>query len=177
MAGNQKVQNADALVSVDAQLAQTAVERADLKALLVPHQAIAALGHDERDKFTERVQSTEQTAVLAVAHTASRCCHGDSSCCFQLLNYLIIQCLSAKGKQKFADPSLPPRVRGRRGGAPNKRAEGCVPAALCPLFSSRRGFHFWTRSHISSCAASSAVSSSGVSSTAPYLRRRAVERI
>ena len=79
VAGNQEMQQADALIAVHPKLAQAAVHRADLKALLIVHETVHAGGHDVRNKLAEGVQRAEQTPVFAVAHAASCRCHSGSS--------------------------------------------------------------------------------------------------
>ena len=65
-----EVQNADALVPRDAQLAQAAVKRRDLQALFILVAGVVARGHYERNEFGKGGQGTQKPPLLAVAVAA-----------------------------------------------------------------------------------------------------------
>ena len=73
MAGDEEVEQADALVALHPQGPEPPVHGADLHGLLAVHITVVALGHDEGDELVEGGQGAEQTAFLPVAVAAFIC--------------------------------------------------------------------------------------------------------
>lgn len=65
-----EMQDADALIAVNPQLAQAAVNIGHLEGLLVLIAGVVSGRHDERDKFRKCRQGTQQTTFLTVSKAA-----------------------------------------------------------------------------------------------------------
>ena len=74
--GDEEVQQADPLVAVHAQLAQAAVDRRDLEALVIEDLGVVPRGHDEGDELGEGRQRAQQASVSSVSGAFSGFGHG-----------------------------------------------------------------------------------------------------
>ena len=70
MYGDEKMQQTNALVALNAQFTQALIQSAYLKALLIVVTGIVAGGHDIGNETVERGEGTDQATVLSVAKAA-----------------------------------------------------------------------------------------------------------